>query len=172
METLLLYAKSVPPRRVLGLHPTALSVHRFICDFCVSIHGCWGEFKSHQVLPITKLKASTKDCIQAQGEPLLCYMHSKDCTIFCETCQIEICHECIIHTHRDHSYNLVKESAAKHKESLKQTLHMIQDIPEQLQLAINQINGISERFAANTKAVVDEAKGKFDELQKQTQRPM
>ena len=140
---------------------------QFICDLCVTIHRCWTEFKSHKVVPIADLRQSTGDSIPDRIEPLLCSLHSKNCTMFCETCQIEICHECIIRTHRDHKYNLVDESATEHKESLKQTLCAIEDIPEQLQLAIDQIRGISERFAANTKEVVDEAKVKFEGLQKQ-----
>lgn len=138
---------------------------QFICDLCVTIHRCWAEFQSHKVVPLSDLKQWTGECISAQSEPLLCDTHSKNCTIFCETCQMEICHECIIRTHRDHNYNLAKESAAKHKESLKQTLSAIEDIPEQLKLAIDQISGISKQFTANTQAVVDEAKVRFEQLQ-------
>ena len=79
---------------------------------------------------------------------------------------MEICHECIIRTHRDHNYNLAKESAAKHKESLKESFKTVEEIPEQLKLAIDQIQGISKRFTANTQAVVDEAQVRFEELQK------
>ena len=140
---------------------------QFICDLCVTIHRCWTEFQSHKVVPLSDLRQSTGDCIPDKTEPLLCAHHSKNCAIFCETCQMEICHECIIRAHRDHNYSLTKESATKHKESLKQTLSAIEDIPERLKLAIDQISGISEKFTANTQAVVDEAKVRFEQLQQQ-----
>lgn len=139
----------------------------FICDLCVTIHRCWTEFQSHQVVNLASLRNSSKYYIPKQIEPLMCATHSKSCSIFCETCQMEICHECIIRTHRDHSYNLSKECAVKHKESLKEALSDIEDIPEQLELAINRIKSICERFTANTQAVVDDAKSEFETLQKQ-----
>lgn len=42
----------------------------------------------------------------------------------------------------------------------------IVEIPKQLQLAIDQVTGISEKYAANTKGVVAEAKSNFEVLQK------
>ena len=141
---------------------------QFICDLCVTIHGCWGEFQSHKVVPLRDLRNST--CAPHKSEPLSCAAHSKNCTMFCESCQMEICHECIIRTHRDHNYNLAKESAAKHKESLKHALSEIVDIPDQLQLAIDQVGGISERFTANTVTVVSETKARFEDLQKELSR--
>ena len=140
---------------------------QFICHLCVTIHGCWGEFQSHKVIPLSDLRNSTGDCISHQSEPLLCPAHSGTCTMFCETCQMEICHECIIRTHRDHNYNLSKESAAKHKESIKHALSEIVDIPQQLQLAIDQVRSISEKYAANTDTVVCEVQTSFERLQKE-----
>ena len=139
---------------------------QFICNLCVSIHHSWTEFQSHRVVSMDFLRHSNRDHITERIEPFVCHTHSKDCTIFCETCQMEICHECIIRTHRDHNYNLSKECAVKHKESIKESVSAIEGIPEQLQLAIDQISGISEKLTANTQSVVDEAKTKFEDLQK------
>ena len=80
---------------------------------------------------------------------------------------MEICHECIVRAHRDHSYNLARDSAAKHKETLKEALSEIADIPERLQLAIDQVVGISEQYTANTQAVVEETKKRFEVLKKE-----
>ena len=140
---------------------------KFICDLCVTIHRSWPEFQSHKVLSLAKLRSSSGDHIPEKIEPLVCVVHTKECTIFCETCQEQICHECIIKAHRDHHYNLAHDAAVKHKESLSSSLSTIEDIPKQLQLAIDKINSISKEFSAKGQAVMDEVKTRFGDLQKQ-----
>ena len=142
---------------------------QFICKLCVTIHGCWSEFQSHKVVSLSQLRHSeaSKAFLPNRSEPLHCHAHSKECTFFCESCQVEICHECIVRTHREHHYNLARESAAKHKESIREALSGIAEIPERLQLAIDQVVGISEKYTANTEAVVVETKEKFQKLQRE-----
>ena len=141
--------------------------NKFICDLCVTIHRSWAEFQSHKVLPLTKLRKLSGSDIPEQIEPLLCTTHKKECTIYCETCQEQICHECIIKAHRDHLYSLVHDAAIKHKESIKNKLDMVKEVPRQLQESIDKIVSISTEFSTKGKAIIDDVNTKFDDLQAQ-----
>ena len=140
---------------------------QFICDLCVTIHRCWSDFQSHKVVSLEKFRISNTVDIPEQFQLLTCTLHSKKCTIYCETCKKEICHECIVGTHHGHMYNLAQDSAVDHKKALKSSMTVIEDIPQQLKVALEEINSILGTFSAEGEAVISETKAKFEELQKQ-----
>ena len=139
---------------------------KFICDLCVTIHQSWAEFHSHKVLSMRELKEGNQNQYLDRTEQVKCSIHGKECVIYCETCHKELCHECIIKTHRDHQYNLSTDSAAKHKAITKERLETIRGIPHQLELAISKIDGISKGFAEKGQTIVDEIDTCFDELER------
>lgn len=139
---------------------------KFICDLCVTIHRSWAEFHSHKVLSMRELKACWHEYHPYHIQQAKCSVHGKECVVYCESCSEEICHECIIKTHRDHQYSLSIESAEKHKAITKERLETIQGIPGQLEMAIFKIEGIAHEFAGKGQTITNEINAHFDELER------
>lgn len=131
---------------------------KFVCDLCVTIHKSWSEFSSHKLLTLSDLKECYHKYIPSDMIPTTCLQHEKECNIFCETCHREICHECIIRSHRDHQYNLTDDSAKQHKLTTKEKLKMIETVPFELESAIAQLKQLSQDFMQegnSTKAKIE-----------------
>ena len=140
---------------------------KFICDLCVQIHKSWFEFQKHKLLTLRELKDCFKDHIPQKIVPSQCGLHQRQCTVFCETCKEQICHECIVKLHRDHEYNMLEESAVSHKTRLRDSLDSILDMPCKLEKAITTINAISHNFCGKGKVVTDEINFVFDKLERE-----
>ena len=140
---------------------------KFVCDLCVQIHRSWSEYQKHKVVTMGELRESFRDSAPpTQTDVLNCGLHGKQCTVFCETCEEQICHECIIKLHRDHQYNLVDESAKKHKAYMKDKLDSIQGLPPLLQQSIATLEGLSQGLTTKAGAVATSVSAKFDQLEK------
>lgn len=138
---------------------------KFVCDLCVTIHRSWSEFSNHKLLKLSDLKECYQKYIPDAIVPLNCIQHGKECTVYCETCTKEICHECIIKSHRDHQYNLTVDSAKTHKAATKEKLLMIDTVPTELDAAISKLEHLSQnilREGDSAKVMLSE---KFKELE-------
>ena len=130
------------------------SCAKFICDLCLQIHGSWSELSSHKTLKLSELKDTYHKYIPAVTAKVTCAIHENVCTIFCETCEELVCHECIVKgVHRDHEYYHSEESAKRHKKGTIQQLDTVNHLPTQLQSAITVIEEISENFSTQSKHV-------------------
>ena len=139
---------------------------RFICHLCVSIHKSWSEFSSHKLLTLSTLKECYQKYIPKSSSKSKCIHHEKDCSVYCETCQKEICHECIIKSHRSHHYNLTADSVKQHKVSVKEQLLMIDTVPGELDTAMEKLKDISQNFSQEGVEVRAKLDMKFKELEK------
>lgn len=127
---------------------------KFICDLCLQIHSSWSDLKHHKTLKLTELKGTYQKYIPVITAKEICPVHTNECTIFCETCEILVCHECIVKgQHRDHEYYHSDESAKKHKKLMTEHLDSINHLPVQLQSAITVINDITQNFSLQAKTV-------------------
>ena len=140
---------------------------QFICDLCVTIHKNWSEFSSHQVTKLSDLKDCSEKFIpdQMMSGPVKCREHAKECSLYCETCEEEICNECMIKMHRDHQYNLSTDSAEHHKEKMKQKAEKIVGVPRELEKAVRRIDGISSHFLKQSNAATNAVNKVFDEFE-------
>lgn len=132
---------------------------KFVCDLCVTIHRSWSEFSNHKLLKLSDLKECYQKYIPNSVVLLNCIQHDKECSIYCETCAKEICHECIVKSHRDHQYNLTADSAKAHKSSTREKLLMIETVPDELDAAISKLQHLSQNFLQvgnSVKAEIDE----------------
>ena len=130
------------------------SCAKFICDLCLQIHGSWSELSSHQTLQLSELKDTYQKYVPNITATETCTIHRNVCTIFCETCEMLVCHECIVKgVHRDHEYYHSEESAKRHKKGMIQQLDTINHLPTQLQSAITVIEEITDNFSSQSKRV-------------------
>lgn len=138
---------------------------KFVCDLCVTIHRSWSEFSSHKILTLSDLKECYHKYIPNSVTPTSCIQHEKECTVYCETCAREICHECIIKSHRDHQYNLTAESAKVHKMSTREKLLMIDTVPDELDSAISKLEKLAQNIKREGGAVKSTIDARFQEVE-------
>ena len=144
-----------------------VSCAKFICQLCVQIHSSWSELSHHQTLKLSELKETYQKYIPTVTAKEMCQVHSNVCSIFCETCEFLVCHECIVKgSHRDHEYYHLEESAKRHKKETIQQLDTINHLPTQLQSAISVIDDITENFSTQSKHVEKLMAQSFNAAQK------
>ncbi len=130
------------------------SCAKFICDLCLQIHGSWSELSSHKTLKLSELKDTYHKYVPNVTAKVTCPIHKNVCSIYCETCEDLVCHECIVKgIHRDHEYYHLDESAKRHKKGTIQQLDTIHHLPTQLQTAITVIEEITGNFSYQSKHV-------------------
>lgn len=138
---------------------------KFVCDLCVTIHRSWSEFSDHELLKLSDLKECYLKYIPNTVTPTNCIQHDKECTAYCETCTKEVCHECILRSHKEHQCNLTADSAKNHKSSTKEKLLMIDTVPDELDAAISKLQRLSQKFIQDGNAVKAEIEEKFKEIE-------
>lgn len=139
--------------------------NRFVCNLCVTIHRSWSEFSSHKIVRISDLKENYRKYIPDPTVSSICTEHQKDCNLFCETCRKEVCHECIIKGHRDHHYNLAKESVQQHKDVITKKLSSTADIPKHLNTAISRLDTLVDKLEAMSESTTLRVKETFDKIE-------
>ena len=139
--------------------------NRFVCDLCVTIHRSWSEFASHKLVHISDLKENYQKYIPDPIVSSLCSEHQKDCNLYCETCQKEICHECIIKGHREHHYNLALDSVQQHKDAFEDKLSLTADVTKQLNGAIAKLDTLVENLEAMSKSTTKRINATFDRIE-------
>ena len=139
--------------------------NRFVCDLCVTIHRSWSEFSSHKLFRISDLKENYQKYVPDPTGSSICSEHQKDCNLYCETCQKEICHECIIRSHREHQYNLALESVQQHKDVIIEKLSSTTDIPKHLNSAIAKLDTLLQNLETMSKSTTVKMNETFDEIE-------
>ena len=94
--------------------------NQFLCTECIGTHKKWAPIAHHQIKSLDEMTASvssTSQLLPVIQEPIVtCSVHSHDepSKYYCDTCDDPICRDCAILTHKDHTYNLMADSYAKH----------------------------------------------------------
>ena len=138
---------------------------KFICDLCVTIHKSWSEFSSHKLLTLSDLKECYHKYIPISMVPAKCVQHEKECSVYCDTCQREICHECVIRSHRTHQYNMTDDSAKQHKLNMREKLKMIETVPSELDQAISKLSKLVDNFREEGSSAVAKIEQEVKEIE-------
>ena len=68
---------------------------------------------------VEQLKSDATEMVSPTKKTLYCSKHpGKELDLFCETDKELICQHCIVKTHRDHQYDLVREAFPKHRDAI------------------------------------------------------
>ena len=108
----------------------------FICDLCQMVHKKWPEYSSHVIVNMDDMKEDVVKHVVPKKEFKTCSQHQKKLKIYCETCQILICRDCIVGQHRPHTYQLVQEVVAEHRGCILSRLELIRHQEEVLGAAL------------------------------------
>ena len=100
----------------------------FVCAICKEHHQYWDNLKPHEITDLDTLTGDVTTLVPLLKKTLFCCKHSeKEADLYCETCEELICRDCIVRVHRDHQYDLVTESFAKHEKVIVDSLKPVKE---------------------------------------------
>ena len=118
----------------------------FVCAFCEETHQYWDNLKPHKIIDLDTLTGDVTTLVPPLKKTLFCASHpSKKAKLYCEICEELICRDCIVRVHRDHQYDLVTESFAKHEKVIVDSL---KPVKEQIATLEGAVKSVDTRCAA------------------------
>lgn len=117
---------------------------QFLCQECIDIHRRWARFSSHAVSGMRDVASIASRMVPLKEASVMdCLVHNKKpLEIFCEKCEVLLCHNCTVKTHRDHEYDLVMDVFAKYKQRVEDHL---QPVKEKLVVLDNALAKLKKR---------------------------
>ena len=113
----------------------------FVCAFCEETHQYWDNLKPHEIIDLDTLTGDVTTLVPPLKKTLFCCKHSeKEADLYCETCEQLICRDCIVRVHRDHQYDLVTESFAKHEKVIVDFLKPVKEQMATLEGAVKLVD--------------------------------
>ena len=90
------------------------------------VKGFPSDFRINNLLELTRSAAPQSP---EREEPSSCQHHGgRPLEIFCDTCDLLICHQCTFKEHRDHEYDSVTVRYPSHKREIHTKLQQLQDL--------------------------------------------
>ena len=117
----------------------------FYCQDCVIGHNIMKPYKDHRVLALKEFQ--DKDYEDVMKRPDFCSKedHNKEeLKYFCKTCEMPVCHICVILDHGGHNMKLIKEEAEIQKSEMRSFLEKQRC---NLQAKMKTVNQLDEEFA-------------------------
>ena len=119
--------------------------NQFLCTECIGTHKKWAPIAHHQIKSLDEVTASvssTSQLLPVIQEPIVtCSVpsHDEPSKYYCDTCDDPICRDCAILTHKDHKYNLMADSYAKHRKTLEHSLNPVKGKIEALKKILSDL---------------------------------
>ena len=118
----------------------------FVCQRCVETHQEWDDLSTHDIIDLETLTGDVTTLVPPLKKTLFCSKHpAKEADLYCDECDELICRDCIVRVHRDHQYDLVPESFAKHE---KEMVSSVKPVEEQIAALTRAVELVDARCAA------------------------
>ena len=128
-----------------------------MCEFCQETHQYWPNLKTHEIIDLSTLTGEVTTLVPPLKKTLLCSKHTETkADLYCETCDKLICRDCIVRVHRDHQYDLVPESFAKHEKVIVDSLKPVEEQVAMLERAVESVDARCAAVVEQKTAVVAE----------------
>ncbi len=136
----------------------------FLCDDCQTAHKRVKLSRNHNLTSLDELKSQVTSLVSPRKAIPNCPKHSENALkMYCDTCSTLICTDCTIRFHKDHSYDLVVDVIAHHKEELVSSLNPLKEKLASVQQALKnfdqraaQISNQESAIEANICREIDE----------------
>ena len=138
---------------------------KFVCEACIDVHMNWDEYSTHKVISLEQLKSDTTEMVTPTKKTLYCSKHpGNKLDLFCETDQELICRDCIVKTHRDHQYDLVKEAFPKHRYAIASHLEPVKQQLNTVNKAIHDLGTTQDQIMDQRAAIETDIQRKMRQL--------
>ena len=124
---------------------------KFVCDKCTELHQLWEDFTTHKIVSVSDVQSEAVSLTPVKKKKVAyCPKHTENVLkIYCETCQKLICSDCTVRLHKDHQYDLVTDTFAKHRDEI---LSHLQPVRQNL----DTVNKALQALDTRTKEITDQ----------------
>ena len=115
---------------------------------------------------LNNLKEITQSLKNKVSDPqqVTCNDHDKPLEVFCETCKTVVCFHCVIHSHKDHMYDLVSDCYPKHYQMLHDSLKPVKGKKEALKKVLSDLAEREGEIRERGEGVLEEINGMVEEM--------
>lgn len=97
------------------------------------------------------------------SDVIVCQEHDKPCEIFCEDCQVAICHHCLVKSHQKHSHCLVTECYSKSLHCVETMVGQLRKVMAQLEKTTVNLGKVEEHMLERERDVEEAINSDADE---------
>ena len=133
----------------------------FICHFCSEYHRRSHATKSHVLVSISDLTSSEPSALARR---LQCEKHKEEMNLYCQTCEMTICRECIIADHREHKYSKIQDVSLEEKNNFQKVLDNAKVRKDRIASGIYDVQIRAERVKAKQESTIEEVRNFFEGL--------
>ena len=115
---------------------------------------------------LNNLKEISQSLKKKASDPqqVTCNDHNKPLEVFCETCETAVCFHCVVHSHKDHKYDLVSDCYPKHYQMLHDSLKPVKGKKEALKKALSDLAEREGEIRESGEGALDEINGMVEEM--------
>ena len=97
-------------------------------------------------------------------QQVTCNDHDKPLEVYCETCETVICFHCVVHTHKDHKYDLVSDCYPKHHQMLHDSLKPVKGRKEAVKKLLSDLAERKGQIRERGEGVLEEIHEMVEEM--------
>ncbi|TRY96161.1 hypothetical protein DNTS_028352, partial [Danionella cerebrum] len=124
-----------------------------LCDFCSLAHRKQKRTSSHSIQTLEELKS-----LGRLTRPVLCSLHpDQELRLFCESCDLTVCLECVASFHRDHHCRSAREVVSHYGDRMRDlVVRSLKPRLTRLEESLRQVDTSQEALQAHTDALAGE----------------
>ena len=137
----------------------------FLCSICYKAHQNLPMTKNHHCMLLNEF-AQSKNPTSISNKSPLCQKHPQELLkLYCHDCEVLVCRDCVLVTHRAHNYNFVDEIVEKEKKNLKNiALHEIEKTLANTSQAIVEVKQMQFEIETKNNERVAKLDQAFEEI--------
>ena len=140
----------------------------FLCEFCTQSHRLMKATSQHRLINVKEVKHAGPFALT---KPLFCSKHKKKTLkLFCVTCDVPICRDCIIIDHKDDKYVLMEDVIVQQKEAITKRIDKARNKMTALVSKISEIKKDEKSLESNITRVNGEIDQFIDDILKAAER--
>jgi hypothetical protein len=144
-----------------GVQSFCVDCQELICSSCVAMHDKVKTFQGHARTALS----GAKNTQYIAAPPPTCPHHEGcELDLWCETCQMPICRDCIVKMHKDHNYTFVAEAAPAHRNDIRTAEKDAEARKKDAQSAIDEVDSTVRTLERRGRDLTAQVAGRFDEL--------
>ena len=137
----------------------------FLCVSCRKAHKNVPATKNHTLMTLKDLSIPKRLVTTPKNSPL-CQRHPDELLkLYCQDCEVLVCRDCVLVTHKNHNYSFVDEAIEYEKQQLKDvTLQELDKILTSTKVAISGVEEMQTKVLSHNDQHVTELKKTFQEI--------
>ena len=137
----------------------------FLCTICLKAHKNIPTTKSHTLMTLKDLSIPKSSIASSKNSPL-CQKHPEELLkLYCQDCEVLVCRDCVLVTHKNHNYSFVDDAIEEEKRQLKDvTLQELEKILTSTKEAIVSVEQMQAEVLSCNDQHVDELNKTFENI--------